>query len=240
MYLAVKPKKAVLSDSNKGLIDFLRIVRKQPEAVVRSVWRFSNDCDCYYRVRDSHPRSEVGAAAKFLFLNRTCWGGIYRLNRRGEFNVPFGNSGRPICKLSNVVTASKAFNAARLACSDFEAVTEMAGLGDVVYADPPYTTRGAGNGFVRYNERIFQWKDQLRLASAAKLAAERGAFVAVSGLNHFEFLDLYSGWWRAIFPRSSTVGREVTSRVTIKEAVVFSRFPSSEALLAGFDLKQIQ
>lgn len=92
---------------------------------------------------------------------------------------------------------------------------------------------------MRYNERLFQWKDQVRLASVARTAAGRGAFVAVSGLDHFEFLNLYPGWWKATFSRNSRVGRDVASRVAINEAVVFSRFPSSTEVSSDLILKKI-
>ncbi|MBS0202018.1 MAG: Dam family site-specific DNA-(adenine-N6)-methyltransferase [Planctomycetes bacterium] len=231
LFLAMRPKKAVLSDVNADLIEFLKTVKRYPELVVESVWRLSNSEECYYRVRGSVPRTRIGRAARFLYLNRTCWGGVYRLNKEGRFNVPFGNSGRIICNRDDVVLASTAFRTAKLSAADFEKTMAQAGTGDVIYADPPYTTRGAGNGFIRYNESLFRWEDQLRLAKVAREAAERQAFVAVSGLNHFEFIDLYPGWWVAEFERASNVGRDLQSRVRICEVVVFSRRPNADSIV---------
>jgi DNA adenine methylase len=240
VFLAMRPKKAVLADVNADLIEFVKTVKRYPELVVESVWRLSNSKDCYYRVRGSAPRTRIGRAARFLYLNRTCWGGVYRLNREGRFNVPFGNSGRTICNRNDVVRASKAFRTAKLTAADFQPIMARAGTGDVVYADPPYTTRGAGNGFIRYNESLFRWEDQQRLAKAAHEAAERQAFVAVSGLNHFEFLELYPGWWVAEFERASNVGRDLQSRVRICEVVVFSRRPNADGVLDGKNFRQLR
>ncbi len=239
MYLSLRPKSAILSDKNKELIAFLNTVKRNPSAVVRAVWRWSNEESCYYHVRESTPRTEIGKAARFLYLNRTCWGGIYRLNRKGEFNVPFGNSGRTICRRDEVVQAATAFRRAKLLVADFEEVMAKATTGDVIYADPPYTTRGAGNGFVRYNESIFSWQDQLRLADAAREAADRGSFVAVSGLNHFEFLELYPEWFVAALQRPSNVGRNVDSRRQVCEAVVFSRRPVLDETQTSLKIRQL-
>ncbi len=225
VFLALAPATAILADTNRSLIDFLRTVRKQPNEVVEAVWRLSNTRECYYDVRSRVPRTKVGRAARFLYLNRTCWGGVHRLNREGTFNVPFGDSGREIICRQDVIAAAKAFGSAKLYTKDFESLISPAGKGDVIYCDPPYTTKGAGNGFIRYNESLFSWEDQERLSMTCRRARRRGAFVAVSGLNHFEFLDLYRGWWVAEFKRPSTVGRIVTSRHSVSEVVVFSRKP---------------
>jgi DNA adenine methylase len=122
---------------------------------------------------------------------------------------------------------------------DFQSSIDEAGPGDVVYSDPPYTTLGAGNGFVRYNEALFSWQDQKRLAKAAIEAAKRKAFVAVSGLNHSEFLALYPGWWVSEFQRFSTVGRDLTSRRRISEVIVFSRRPDAKSLALGINVRQL-
>ncbi len=98
VFLQLSPATAVLSDLNEDLITTLDTIRNYPERVVHAAWRFTNTKTCYERVRKMGPRTDIGAAARFLYLNRTCWGGIYRLNRKGEFNTPFGNSGRAICR----------------------------------------------------------------------------------------------------------------------------------------------
>lgn len=226
MYLAVRPDSAMLGDSNRDLIEFWSTIREWPNEVVQSVWRFTNTRECYYQVRSSRPTSAIGRAARFLFLNRTCWGGVYRLNQEGHFNVPFGGSERTICRRSDVIAVAEAMQGSQLAAGDFATTMRVAGRGDVVYCDPPYTTKGAGNGFVRYNESLFSWSDQLRLATTAKSARRRGAFVAVSGLDHSEILELYTGWWVARFSRHSLIGRDIASRRKISEVVVFSRKPS--------------
>ena len=226
VFLALQPARAVLSDNNAELIESLDILRSRPEEVLERLWRLSNSADCYYNVRASRPTSEVGAAARFFYLNRTCWGGIYRLNRRGEFNVPFGDSGRVICRKRDLEENARSLGRAKLLCRDFESSMRQARTGDVIYADPPYTTKGQDNGFVRYNERLFAWKDQTRLAKAAQEATVRGAFVAVSGPWHEDIFGLYRGWWKVKLNRASNVAVDPAYRGHVQEAVFFSRKPS--------------
>ena len=158
MFLGTEPSEAVLSDINNELITTLTEIASDPERVVAAVWRFSNTADCYYRVRRSQPRTAIGVAARFLYLNRTAWGGVHRLNRRGEFNTPFGDSGRVICRLKPVQKAAALFADATLLSGDFEEVVDLAREGDVIYADPPYVGPHTGHDhFKRYNKSGFSW-----------------------------------------------------------------------------------
>ena len=225
VFLKLAPTSAHLADMNAELVSCLETIRDHPEAVIRRLWHLSNTADCFYRVRSMKPRTKVGLAARFVFLNRTCWGGLYRINRAGEFNVPFGNSKRVICRKASLMSVAKCLRGVRLRCADFEATIAIAGKGDVVYADPPYVSVGQNNGFVRYNEHLFAWRDQERLARASRSAARRGAFVTVSGLWHDSVLALYPGWWAIRVERDSLIAREVACRRPVSEVLIFSRRP---------------
>lgn len=226
LYLMLRPQNAVLSDINEDLIHFLKTIRVEPEHVVRRVWQWSNNESCYEKVRASNPRTDRGRAARFLYLNRTCWGGLFRTNLAGQFNVPFGRSGRGLCSLRHVKEVANCFLRAELVVQDFEKAIECAGLGDGIYVDPPYTGKGENNGFVRYNEKLFSWNDQERLARVCRSARRRGAFVVVSGLHHVEVLGLYRGWWKLPVNRYSGVSRTPESRRQVPEVLIFSRKPT--------------
>jgi DNA adenine methylase len=124
-----------------------------------------------------------------------------------------------------------ALNGAQLRCCDFADALAEAGEGDVVYADPPYTTKGENNGFVRYNEKLFAWADQERLAENAAAAALRASFVCVSNLWHKDVLALYTGWWALRVRRHSLIARSSDSRQGVTEALLFSRKPVTNAAL---------
>lgn len=233
VYFTLRPARAFLSDVNPALIAFFRTLRARPRAVLRSMLRYSNTSECYYHVRAMTPRTSVGEAARFLYLNRTCWGGVFRLNRNGSFNVPFGNSGRVICRSNMLIATAAALQSVHLRTADFEDALAGAAAGDVVYADPPYTTLGQGNGFLRYNERLFRWSDQQRLARTCHDVAHRGAFVAVSGLDHPDILRLYRDWWVLKVERQSLVSRTSAGRRKVSEIVLFSRKPKCS--ISAFD-----
>jgi len=240
VFLELSPREAVLSDTNTLLVETLMTVRERPTEVVERIWKFTNTAECYYSVRASTPRTSLGRAARFIYLNRTCWGGIYRLNHRGDFNVPFGNSGRRLCSQAVVREVARRLELAHLKVSDFEVVISQAKSGDVVYADPPYTTRGENNGFVRYNESLFSWSDQMRLAATSRAAQRRGVFVAISGLFHSDVLSLYPGWWVLRLSRSSRISRERKGRKLIHEALILSRRPKCASEREALHFRQIK
>lgn len=161
---------------------------------------------------------------RFLYLNRTCFAGVYRLNRKGEFNVPFGGGGRtpsPLWESRLLEDASRALANAVIMASDFEDVLDQAGAGDLVYCDPTYTTAHNQNGFVRYNERNFSWDDQERLARSCNLASGRGAAVLVSNAYHDDIRDLYPEAQIRIVERWSGLPPAANKRQLTQELVLF-------------------
>lgn len=218
------PRHALLGDINAELIETFEMVRAAPLEVVRAVWRFSNTPECYYRVRGSKPRTAVGRAARFIYLNRTAWGGIYRLNGSGAFNVPFGSSGRAICRKETIVEAARVLAGTEFAIGDFADTIGTAGPGDVVYADPPYVGRGLGPdaSFARYHFPPFSWNDQERLAASATAAARRGAAVFVTARADVGVVDLYPGWDTRQFTRTQRVSRRLDRRVAYTEILLSS------------------
>jgi site-specific DNA-adenine methylase len=146
------------------------------------------------------------------------------LNRKGEFNTPFGNSGRPICRREIVMDCAHILKNAEVCVDDFADRMSKAGTGDVVYCDPPYSFAGS-NGFIRYNPKLFSDNDHRRLAASALACASRGARVVVSGLLERDLLELYSGWWCIILARKSRVSRIASGRRLVKEVLLLSWQP---------------
>lgn len=228
-FLAMRPRNAVLSDVNHDLVETLITIRDQPDELLERVWRLSNSASCYYRVRSSSPRTTIGRAARFLYLNRTAWGGMYRQNRKGEFNVPFGNSGRVICRKQWMLDTSRALAGASLKHSDFEAVIDRAGPGDVVYADPPYVGPHRSNEeFARYNATPFTWRDQTRLTASLERAVSRGAVAALSGRASHSLANLLPQWSEIPVERICGIPRD-PSRRRIYHEVLLSSVPFDSA-----------
>ena len=224
-FFGIGPKVALLSDINADLINVYRSVRDSPGRVLGIVKKMPVTEEYYYRLRRNRLGSDSGNAARFLFLNRTAFGGMYRLNGQGDFNVPFGRERTPeiLWERCLVHNASVALQGAQIVQSDFESALDEATSGDVVYCDPTYTVTHEHNGFVRYNESNFSWADQERLALAARRAARRGATVLVSNAYHTSVLKLFSPPKSIVLHRPSCVSRDPGARLLVHEYLfVFS------------------
>jgi DNA adenine methylase len=224
LFFSLQPQDATLADVNADLIDVYRAVRDDVEGVISSLSSLRIAKDTYYKIRASRPATARLRAVRFLYLNRTAFNGIYRVNRKGEFNVPFGcKAGTVLCDKVNLRAVSAVLRDVELECADFEAVFRKARAGDVVYADPPYTTMHDRNGFRRYNEAIFSWADQQRLASAAHDAVKRGVSVLVSNAHHEEVMKLYAGFDATTLTRSSCIAGSSLARKPVTEFLLTSK-----------------
>lgn len=180
-FAALSPKKAILSDINAELIRTYRALANSPTKVARALHSFDLRKRTYYDLRALDP-GELGVvmrAARFIYLNRRCFNGVYRLNRDGAFNVPLGRRTGPLPSPEHLISFAKLLRAAELRAGDFEATVARAGQGDLLYLDPPYTkpgTRFRGE----YGWNAFRENDEKRLVTAIRKAAARGATVVIS------------------------------------------------------------
>lgn len=193
MFFRLRPEKAVLADMNRELIETYSAIAEDYEPVFRRMKRYHSrhSEEHYYSVRALNPRSRTGLAARFIYLNRTCWNGLYRVNRQGQFNVPIGTKSNVLLDTDDWPTISSALKQAILLVSDFEPIVDRAQKGDIIFADPPYTVKHNNNGFVKYNEKIFAWHDQIRLHDALLRAKQRGAHIFCTNADHSSIRDLY-------------------------------------------------
>ena len=175
----------------------------------------------YYEVRSKIFRSDASRAAQFLYLNRTCWNGLYRENLRGEFNVPRGTKDTVIFDDDDFAAVSEALAAAKIMTGDFEKVLDGVREDDFVFVDPPYTVKHNANGFIKYNESIFSWNDQERLAKAVKSKARSGASILVTNAYHLTVVDLYRDF-ATIVPveRASILSGDKSYRGKTQEALI--------------------
>ena len=222
VFFALKPERATLSDINPSLIETYEQVRKDPTTIAERLSEIPVDSTTYYRMRGEIPGSALDRAIRFLYLNRTAFGGMYRENMRGEFNVPFGGGDRTpelLWRTAILTQASGALFCAELLSEDFEEIVNRAKQGDVVYCDPTYNAPNKQSTFRRYNGTRFTWQDQERLAAAAFRASERGAFVLVSNDDSDDIRDLYSSVKRLQFARASCLSAKSIGRRQIRETV---------------------
>lgn len=222
VFFALRPERAILSDLNSDLIATFRQVRDCPGQLVGVLSRYPYDPELYYGIRIGATSNRLEHAANFIYLNRCGWNGVYRVNRRGEFNVPLGTRTTPpvICDARAIREASAALKSARLRAADFGAVLSHAGSGDFVFADPPYTVTHGENGFVKYNDKMFSWEDQERLQEALMGVNERGGLFLLTNANHASIRRLYRGFVMRPFARLSRIAASSKARRPVTELVI--------------------
>jgi DNA adenine methylase len=196
VFFALSPQDAYLSDTNAELINAYNRIKKDRVKVERSLAKYQakHDPAFYYKVRETSPTDPIARAARFLYLNRTCFNGIYRVNKNGKFNVPVGTKDAVSFEDGYLEKVEQALKNARVKRRDFAIAIGKANEGDFVFIDPPYTVMHNNNGFVKYNAQLFSWEDQARLATAIKAAASRGALIMMSNADHKSVRALYEGF----------------------------------------------
>jgi len=221
LFFALRPVDALLADTNSDLIECFTQVRDNCESVIRALRRLKNTHDDYYRIRQAHPASAAGRAARFIYLVKLAFNGIYRVSRTtGNFNVPYGwHIGREVFDADNLRAASTALQRTVLMAGDFAVAVSDAKRGDLVYLDPPYTVAHSNNGFVRYNQRLFSWDDQIRVADLADRLASKGVSVIVSNAPHRSVIGLYPAFSRHRLRRPSQIAANKAFRRTVTEMV---------------------
>ncbi len=194
VFFHLEPERSILSDLNSNLIEVYAAIRENPKKIrdLLEGYHSRHNKEFYYSVRSKIPDKKFERAARFLYLNRSCWNGLYRENLKGEFNVPIGTKTQIISENESFEHISLLLKNSEIFCSDFEQSISKAVSGDLVFVDPPYTTAHNNNGFIKYNQKIFSWDDQIRLRNALINAAQRGAIVISTNANHKNVRELYS------------------------------------------------
>ena len=226
LFFALRPSRAVLADTCAELINTYAAVAANPAAVLRHLSPMRPDRGTYYAVRAHRSAGRFKKAAEFIYLNKTCWNGLYRVNSRGVFNVPFGKP-----KTDHLIDTTNFRESAvllgsqgvELQTADFEAAVSSATSGDFVFFDPPYVTGHRNNGFVDYNEKLFSWSDQERLAEVARSLARKGCQVLMTNADHPAIIDLYPDFEQFRFDRKSTIASDPAKRTRTTELVLVGR-----------------
>lgn len=223
IFFHLLPKTAILSDKNKNLMDVYRAIKKDWRKVDEKLYEHSinHTKNHYYFIRSKIYDDVFSQAAQFLYLNRTCWNGIYRVNQNGVFNVPKGTKDKVIMDTDDFEAVSEHLQSVTLLDGDFEKVISMAMKDDLLFIDPPYTANHNNNGFLKYNERIFSWDDQVRLSSCVIDAKQRGVRIILTNADHESIRELYEKTFDVIsITRSSILSGKSQFRGKVTELLV--------------------
>jgi DNA adenine methylase len=227
LFFDLSPKNAIIADHNQDLICCYTQIRDNAKAVINVLDELLNSKDEYYRIRAWNPTDDIEKAARLLYLVSLSFNGLYRVNLKGVFNVPYGFKLKmnPCCT-EKIIAASSILQQADIISMDFEKAVITADAGDFIYFDPPYTVAHSNNGFIKYNAKIFSWEDQIRLAALAHDLVKKGCHVIISNADHPSLRKLYSDFDVHTVKRPSTIAAAGASRGRVTECLFFKEINS--------------
>jgi DNA adenine methylase len=205
---------ATLSDINEELIVTHRAIRALLPAVLRCIEELKPlevTAETYYRIRASKPQSQAEIAARFLYLNKTCYNGLYRANKNGEFNVPWGKKDKWIVDTENLIAVCRSFDQTYLCTQHFTEALNSVKKGEVVYLDPPYFPVSKTASFVGYSKDGFTYEDQVKVASEFARLANMGVCVIASNADLDIVRKLY-GDVKGVQMKTLMVPRNINSK----------------------------
>jgi DNA adenine methylase len=192
IFLSFAPsKKAYLSDLNKELIETYCSLKSDPEGIINELKTYENSDDFYYKIRNRNFKNSVKRAARFIYLNQTSFNGIYRVNLKGVYNVPFGYRTKNFLEPEKLRMASQRLQNATIFHGDFSLSINNINKGDLVFLDPPYTVSHNNNGFIKYNQKIFSLDDQKRLSDLIDHIKEIGAYYILTNAAHITIKSIF-------------------------------------------------
>jgi len=196
LFFHLSPKSAVIADSNSELISLYQQIAKDYKPVLKLLEKMPNDEEFFYqeRAKQYENLGAIHAAARTIYLNRTCFNGLYRVNKSGGFNVPYGRYKEPkIADAQLLKSASEALNGKTIVLGDYKQVLEKyAKKGDLVFLDPPYLPVSQYSDFQRYTKEQFYEDDHRDLAAEVNRLSEIGCHVILTNSNHPLVHELYS------------------------------------------------
>lgn len=195
VFFDLLPEKSFLSDLNSELVTTYNIIKNNVEELIVTLKQYKYEKEFFLKVRamDQKRLQEVEVASRFIYLNRTCFNGMYRVNSKGEFNVPFGKYSNPlICDEQNLRRVSRELKNVEVKCQDYKAIIDIPKKGDFVYFDPPYYPMNSTSFFTSYTKEAFLDKEQIELRDAYLALHERGCFVMLSNSDTPFINKIYS------------------------------------------------
>jgi DNA adenine methylase len=222
VFFAVKPRGGTVNDVNPRLTNFYSVVRDEPDALIAEASKYVYEKETYYRLRDRFNEgglTPVEDAALLLYLNKTGYNGLYRVNSRGVYNVPFGTYRNPtIVQEDDIRAAGEALRRVELRCEDFSYLLDSAREGDLVYLDPPYEPLSKTANFNTYAPTGFPWSEQIRLGKLVRELDARGVLFTLS--NSEPVKKLYRGFRMKTVHANRSINTKTTARGPVREIIV--------------------
>ncbi len=223
LFFHLQPNQSVIADANPELINLYRVIASDLDALVVELQQHKNDSDYFYaqRALDVSELTDIQTAARTLFLNRTCFNGLYRVNKKGQFNVPFGKYVNPtICDENALSMAAALLRKSTIIDADYRCVLKKhAKPNDFIFLDPPYHPVSQYSDFKRYTKEQFGEQDQIDLATEVEKLQDKGCHVLLTNSNSELILDLYKKFKLDIVDTKRNINSKATKRIA-KDVIV--------------------
>ena len=232
VFFHLLPKNAILIDINKDLINCYKVIKENFSELIVSLKKHRNERDYYYntRIKDRIPEvfskmSDVEKASRIIFMNKCCYNGLYRVNSKGQFNVPFGRYTNPqFCDKKNLKGVHLALKHVKIIHGSFETCLTFAEKDDFIYFDPPYHPLSDTSSFTSYTKESFGKSAQMNLYMVFKELDERGCKLVLSNSYSEYILDLYKDYKIITLKAKRAINSDATKRGFIKEVVILNNF----------------
>lgn len=231
----ISGKNVYINDSNPDLIATYKTIKVNVEELIRILDVYSRDTSklAYESMRKSAPADEIHKAARFIYLNKTCFNGLWRVNSRGEFNVPWGKLKKPtIFTEENLLACHRRLSGSKISCGDFVEATNKSKRGDLVYFDPPYLPLSPSSSFSKYSKDDFTIEDHKKLAKHIEELTAKGVYVILSNSDTELSRDIF----RSVLslrqiPMNRSISAASASRKSVMEIVGTNFLVSSKSPL---------
>jgi len=230
LFFYLLPNKAILIDNNEELINCYRVIQNKIGELINSLKKHKNEKDYFYKIRsidrnlvEFKKLSDVERASRMIYLNRSCFNGLYRVNSKGEFNVPFGKYENPkFCDKENLLAVNTVLKDIQIINGDFKECLELAEKDDFIYFDPPYQPISATANFTSYTKENFNKEDQVRLFKVYEELDNRGCKVMLSNSYNEFILDLYKKYDLKTVHAKRAINSDASGRGQIKEVLIIN------------------
>jgi DNA adenine methylase len=221
IFFHLQPNKSYISDLNENLIETYSSIKEDVENVITHLKTFRNTKEDYYQIRQKKFKASSKRAAQFIYLNQMSFNGIYRVNLKGEYNVPYGYRENYSFDFDNLLKVHNRLQNVNISYKDFYDILPNVKKNDLVFLDPPYTVTHNNNGFIQYNQKIFSIESQYKLAKMIKEIKEIGAFYILTNAAHPKVKEIFDNGDNMFeVSRSSSIGGKNAKRGKYAELII--------------------
>ena len=216
VFFDLAPKKYLLSDSNPELINVYKVVATKSKELIQELSKMKNTEEFFYQVRSLkyEDLDNIAAAARTIFLNRSCLNGLYRVNKKGHFNVPFGRYKNPdFIQRERIISCSKILKSKNLKCMDFRKLKDISfSKNDFIFFDPPYVPLEGYSDFKRYTKEQFYEDSQRDLANIFKILSKKNVKLVLTNSNTSLVSELYNEFNKIVVDSKRNISSKSSTR----------------------------